>query len=261
MYRDLRDLDLSLKESGYYTPVDGSFSAWNGEQGAIFKAYSLVDQDEMKDYFANQSARILTMVINNAEPIIEVMKADLFDLDIDQVKLISRWHNLVEQAIAYKKKKVSGSMKSLEKFMEKEGNEITYEACFTSLDPNSFDKPSSDYFTNKKHELMKGMYKRCQEIAAEKGAAQYKKVQNIFNTYIANTFPSWPKVPRTPQIEAEVSWPVLQDLFEALKKLTPGVRAAIKNTSKYNQSWKEVEMFLTQLDATQEFFRNLFCTY
>lgn len=258
MYKDLRDLDLSLKESGYYMPVDTNFSAWNGEKGAIFKAYSLVDQDEMKDYFANQSARILTMVINNAEPIIEVMKADLFNLDIDQVKLISRWHNLVEQAVAYKKKKVSGSMKSLEKFMEKEGNDIIYEACFTSLDPDVFDKPSSDYFTNKKHELMKGMYKRCQEIAAEKGAAQYKKVQSIFNTYIANTFPFMTQVPRTPQIEAEVSWPVLQELFEALEKLTPGVRTAIKNTSKYKQSWKEVEIFLSQLDKAQEFFETYF---
>ena len=258
MYKDLKELDASLKESGYFMPVDPSFSAWNGEKGGIFKAYNLTDKEEMQDYFANQSARILTMVINTAEPIIEVMKSDLFDLDIDQVKMISRWHALVEQAIAYKKKKISGSMKALEKFMEVDGNSITYDACFTALDPAVFDAPSSDYFVSAKRQLMKGMYRRCQEMAAEKGAKQYIKLATMFNSYIANAFPFVSQVPKSPQIESEATWPMLKELFDELEKLAPGVRKAIQSTKKYQNSWPEVERFLNALDEVKTFFETYF---
>lgn len=258
LYRTLQDLDRSLKEAGYYLPADPQFSAWNGEKGAIFKAYNLTDTEEMKDYFSNQSVRVLTMVTNNAEPVIDVLKSDLFELDIEQVKMISRWHSLVEQAIAYKKKKVNGSMKDLEKFMEDEGNSITYEACFSSLNPAMFNAESSDYFANKKHQLMKGMYKRCQEIASERGAVQYQKLAQFFNNYLSNAFPFIDQVPRTPQTQAEVSWPVMEELFAELEKLDPGVREALRNSKKYKGTWKDVEAFLNQLDSVKTFFQTYF---
>lgn len=254
MYKNLKSLDKSLKDSTYYLPVDPKFSSWKGDENGVFNAFSLTDDSEMKDYFANQSARILTMVINNAEPIIEVLKSDLFDLDIEQIKLISRWHALVDQAIAYKKSKASGSMKSLEKFMEVDGNKITYATCFVQIKPEIFNQASSDYFAQRKHALMKGMYGRCQEIAAEKGAQHYNKLENTFNTYMANSFPFIHQVPNTPQLESEASWPILQEFFKELEGLTPGIRKSLKESDKYKASWKNVEKFLTHMDDVKKFF-------
>jgi type VI secretion system protein ImpL len=258
MYRSLKKLDKALQEGSYYQPSDQTFSSWKGEPDAIFKAFNITDLAEMKDYFANQSARLLTMVINNAEPVINVLKSDLFDTDIEQVKLISKWHNLVEQAVAYKKAKTSGSMKALEKFMEEEGNKITYATCFTDLKPEIFDRPSSDYFTQKQNDLQRSIYKRCQELAAEKGAQQYHKLENTFNTYLANSFPFTRQVPNTPQLEAEVSWALLQEFFTELEALSPATRQSLKESKKYSNGWKKIEKFLSHMDAVKKFFETYF---
>lgn len=257
-YKNLQRLDKTLQESAYYQPADQTFSSWKGEADSIFKAFNITDVSEMKDYFANQSAQLLTMVINNAEPIIEILKSDLFDVNIDQIKLISRWNNLVEQAISYKKSKVSGSMKALEKFMEEEGNKITYATCFVELTPAKFDHPSSDYFTQKQNDIKRHMYKRCQELAAEKGVQQYNKIENMFNSHLANSFPFTQQVPNTPQVESEASWPIIQELFTELEAFTPSMRLSLKESKKYGNGWRKVEKFLSQIDVVKKFFETYF---
>lgn len=258
MYKNLQRLDKTLQESSYYQPTDQTFSSWKGDADGLFKAFNITDAGEMKDYFANQSAQILTMVINNAEPIIDVLKSDLFDVNIDQIKLISKWHSLVEQAIAYKKSKITGSMKALEKFMEEEGNKVTYATCFVDLNPNTFDRPSSDYFTEKQNDLKRSMYKRCQELAAEKGAQQYNKIENMFNASLSNSFPFVRQVPNTPQVESEASWSLLQELFSELESFTPSMRLSLKESKKYGNGWKKIEKFITQLDTIKKFFETYF---
>ena len=258
VYKSLKKMNSALEESDYYQPSDQNFSSWKGEADGIFKAFNVTDIAEMKDYFSNQSARLLTTVLNNAEPLLDFLKSDLFESDIDQVKLISKWHTLVEQAIAYKKSKTSGSMKALEKFMEEDGNKITYATCFTDLTPDTFDRASSDYFTQKQNDLKRRMYKRCQELGAEKGAQQYNKLETTFNTYLANSFPFTNQPPNTPQLESEVSWPLLQDFFKDLEDLTPGMRQSLKDSKKYGLGWKKVEKFISQMDEVKKFFFTYF---
>lgn len=258
VYTSLKKMNKALEESDYYQPVDQNFSSWTGEPGGVFKAFNITDAAEMKDYFGNQSARLLTMILNHAEPLLDFLKSDLFDNDVEQIKLISKWHTLVEQAIGYKKSKTTGTMKALEKFMEEEGNKITYASCFTDLKPENFNNPSSDYFTQKQNDLKRRMYKRCQELGAEKGAQQYSKIEANFNTYLANSFPFTPQVPNTPQLESEVSWAVLQDFFKELDELTPSIRQALKESKKYGTGWKKVETFVNQMDEVKKFFFNYF---
>ncbi|MFN7662646.1 MAG: type VI secretion protein IcmF/TssM N-terminal domain-containing protein [Alphaproteobacteria bacterium] len=256
--KTLKKLNTALDEGSYFQPSDSQFSAWNGEAGALFKGFNITDVSEMKDYFSNQSAQLLTMVINNAESLIDFLKADLFDTDIEQVKLISKWHTLIEQAIAYRKSKTSGSMKTLQKFMEEEGNKITYESCFTDLDPKDFNQPSSDYFTQKQNDLKRGIYKRCRALAAEKAAQQYNKIENTFNGSLANTFPFTRQVPSTPQLESEVSWTLLQDFFKELEELNPNLRQSLKESPKYGSGWKKIETFISQMDEVKNFFMTYF---
>ena len=181
MYGLLTTLDKSLQDSSFYVSSDPSFKRWNGQKNGVLTAYNLIDPSEMQSYFANQTAQLVSMILEYAGPIVEFFKSDVFDLDIAQIKLVTKWDGLLKQIVMFQKSKSAPSIKALQDFMETEGNVITGATCFTALSPEVFQTKSSDYFIQKRNDIMSRMYKRCQELSAQQAVQQYIRLAQFFN--------------------------------------------------------------------------------
>lgn len=258
MYEQLKSLDNTLTQGDYYTPADPAFRRWDGEKDAILKSFDMADQNEMKSYFENQSAQIVTLATQYSVPIIEFLKSDIFNLSIDQIKLVSKWYTLIQQSINYQKSKPSGSLNVLEHFLIDTGNDITYETCFSKTTLGASAASTSDYFLGRRNVLLKSMNHRCEVMAAERAVIQYNKIANFFNDNLANLFPFTSQVPKTAQLEGEVSSAAMNDLFEELDALTPTLQNAVGASGHYKKTWGEAKKFLDALNAVKDFFRTYF---
>lgn len=256
MYASLDMLDKRLQQSDFYSPPDPEFKNWHGGKDGVLKAYNLLDQDEMVSYFANQSARVMNLSLQLAAPIISFLKSDAFNLTIDQIKIITHWNGLLEDATAYEKGKAVGSMKTLEKFLTESGNQITYETCFSSLDPNIINARTGDYFLQRRNMIMQGMYKRCQELAAEKGVQQYKKAAEYFNSYIANRFPFVGIISKESLSDSDVSYAILEEFFKEFDILTPEIVASMDAVLKKTDAWEKVKTFIQNMRRVKDFVQN-----
>jgi len=171
---------------------------------------------------------------------------------------VTRWGTLLDEAAAYDKGKTTGSMKVLEKFLEEDGNKITYDNCFTLLDATVMNAPTGDFFLQKRNSIMKSMYKRCQQLAAEKGVAQYKKVSDYFNANLANSFPFVAIVSKDPNSDSDVSYDVLNGFFKELDLLTPDVIASIDAVAKPGHFWSHSKQFMANMREIKTFFDKYF---
>ncbi len=258
LYKSLEKVNQNLLQSDFYEPLDTDFKNWDGGKNGLLKAYNLSDQTEMLSYFNNQSARVITLALQYAGPIVSFLKSDSFNLSIDQIKTITRWNGLLEAADGYEKGKTTGSMKVLEKFLTEDGNQITYDTCFTDIDPTIINAPTGDYFLQKRNSIMKSMYKRCQSLAAERGRAQYKKLADYFNSYMANSFPFVAVVSKDTRSGSDVAYPILEECFKQLEMLSPAVVDSIDAFGPKDPNWAEAKKFISDMRQVQEFFQTYF---
>ncbi len=258
MYEQLKSLDETLTQGDYYTPADPYFRRWDGEKDGVLKSFDMADKNEMKSYFENQSSQIVTLATQYSVPIIEFLKSDIFNLSIDQIKLVSKWYTLIQQSINYKKSKPSGSLNVLENFLTDTGNDITYETCFTKTTLSPSSASTSDYFLGRRNVLLKSMNHRCEVMAAEKAVTQYNKIASFFNDNLANLFPFTAQVPKTAQLDGEVSADAMNALFEELDVLTPTLQNAIGASGHYKKTWEDAKKFLDTMNEVKDFFRTYF---
>ncbi len=260
MYEQLQNLDSTLNQGEYYLPSDPRFREWQGGKDAVLRSFNVADKAEMKSYFANQSAQIVTLATQYSVPIIEFLKADIFSLSMDQIKLVNRWYTLIQQSINYKQSKPSGSMAVLEEFLLDTGNDITYETCLAQTTVPPSVESTSDYFLGRKNLLLKGMNQRCQVMTAEWAAKQYNKIEALFNNNLANLFPFTVQIPKAAQLDAEVSGTAMEELFQELEVMTPEIQNSIMASGKYKKSWIQVKNFLDAMAEIKNFFQTYFAS-
>ncbi len=254
MFSLLALVDAGLQESSFYTSSDPNFQRWSGGKDAMLSAYTLVDQPQMQSYFDNQTSQIISLILEYAGPLIEFFKSDNFDLNVEQIKLITKWDSLLRQAVSFQKSKAAPSINILKNFMETEGNVITGENCLVALSPQTFNAESSDYFIQKRNEIMRRMYVRCEKLTAQKGAQLYNQVASFFNDNLAMLFPFMDKPPETSRIEGEASWEMMTRLFELLNGFTPEVLSCMEKEFAADPQWKNSKDFLSQILSVRDFF-------
>jgi len=258
MYQNLKQLDRVLLEGGYYLPLSKDFSWWKGEKNVLFKAYGMQDKQEMKNYFENQTQHIIQMVMEYGAPVMNVLNADVFPMNIDEVVTCTRWNRLLQESLAYQNKKAVGSLKALESFLVEEGNTVTEKDCLEKLTEGDLAANSGDYFLQKRKDIRGTIFKQCQKLNADKAIEQYNKISEYFNSFMANTFPFTSGVPNGSKIPADVSDKVLQEFFTEFDKLTPKMYETIKNSGEYSQSWKEAHVFLVKMAKVRAFMDKYF---
>ena len=258
MYRNLVELDKVLENADYFNPVSGDMNWWQGDKNLMYKAFNAADKQEMVAYLGNQFKRLDYLIDDQAAPLIAFLKSEAFQVNIKQVKLIERWARMLDQMAAYKKDNAASSPKLLEKFITDEGNDINFENCFEKISAADAAASTGDYFLGKRNQLRKQVYTQCNVIMAEKAAAQYKQVADLFNSYMANVFPFSNDTPNTSQIDDEVSDGAMMEFFKEFDKLTPNMRDAIKNIGLYSESWPKVAIFLNSMAEVRGFLDDYF---
>ena len=258
MYQNLKQLDKVLQEGGYFLPLSKDFSWWRGEKGVLLKAYAMNDKHEMKTYFENQTQHVMHMITEYGSPVMQVLKADAFSMNNEEVVTFARWNRLMEEAVAYQQKKAVGSLKALETFLVDLGNEVTDKDCLEKITVEDSRAKSGDYFLQKRNDIRRIVFKQCQMINTTRAAAQYNKLAEYFNSFMANTFPFMNGVPDGSKIAADVSDKIIQEFFSEFDKLTPQMRRAIKEVGVYGSSWKKSSKFLSQMSKVRVFMDKYF---
>ncbi len=258
MYQNLKQLDRELLEGGYYLPLSTDLSWWKGDKKILLKAYGMQDKYEMQNYFNNQTQHVINMIKEYGAPVMEVLNADLFTMNIDEVVTVTRWNRLLQESLSYQNKKAVGSLKVLESFLVDEANEITQKDCLEKLNEDDMGDASGDYFLQKRKKISGMIFKQCQKVAAHKAVDQYNKIADYFNSFMANTFPFTNGIPNGSKIPADVSDKVLQEFFTEFDKLTPKMYEAIQRTGKYDKSWKEAQTFLLHMGKVRAFMDKYF---
>lgn len=253
MYAQLKQIDEIMEDSGFFDPMFGDFSSWKGDEDSIFAAFDVVDKFEMQSYFTNQMQRFEEITSDFAVPVVKFLTSDVFAFNISQIKLVDKWQRIIKQVDSFQKHKPTSSASILEKFLLAEGNKITYKNCFSSINPKTFGK-SGDYFVQKKNALLKNMYKRCEEIAAQKAYTTYTKLANFFNAYMSNAFPFSVEIADQTDIGTEVSDGTLLEFFKLFDKLTPDMHEAMDKFGGYGESWKKAQTFMAKMAKVRDFF-------
>lgn len=258
MYGNLKKLDQTLLSSGYYMPVFKDFSWWKGEKKAIFKAYGMQDKDEMKAYLDNQSQHVMNLALSYGAPLLEILKSDVFSLDVEEVVVCSRWTRLLNEATVYQTKKSTGHLKTLEDFLLEEGNNITDKDCLSKITAEESSSASGDYFLERRNIVRSLLFKQCQKINVTGIVDQYNKIATYFNSFMANTFPFLQGVPDGSKIDADVSDSVLQEFFEEFDKLTPDMCKTLSESNLYKKGWGQAQAFITKMAKVRAFMDKYF---
>jgi type VI secretion system protein ImpL len=258
MYENLRQLDQRLMDGAYYLPLVKDFSWWKGDKRAIFKAYGMQDKAEMQAYFENQTQHAMHLILEYGAPVMQVLKSDMFSMNIQEVVTFARWDRLLEEAVAYQNKKAVGSLKALETFLLEEGNDLTEKDCLEKITLEDVSSESGDYFLQKRNAVRNMLFKQCQKMNSNRAVHHYNKIATYFNSFMANTFPFINGVPDTSKIAADVSDKILQEFFGEFDKLTPEMYQTIKDSGLYTKSWKDVKAFLTKMSQVRDFMHKYF---
>ena len=94
LIKRLDEVDAMLISRQLYNPFYESFDWWEGGKNLMVQAYDMLDPNDMKSFFANQTEQVTTIATKFAEPLVEILSSNLFHLDIVQTRLVEKWRGV-----------------------------------------------------------------------------------------------------------------------------------------------------------------------
>jgi type VI secretion system protein ImpL len=248
--------DKLLDEEKLYTFSDGNFDWWDGKPGGAYHAYSAKDNEDLAKYFDVQRARVSMLSKDFAEVLVGFLQMNILKSADQNLTLISRWNRISAQLLSYDKKKPDNTIISLENYIHEDLNQLTYTTCFDKINESDILEHTGDYFEQKKLDLKKAVYAKCQKTSFEATTKLYGKIAEAFNGNLAGKFPfvSPQSVRQAGSAAQEADPQDIRDFLTLAQDVTPGMLYALKNDKRFSHTKVRVINFLKKVSEMKDLF-------
>lgn len=257
LIKRLDEVDAMLISRQLYNPFYESFDWWEGGKNLMVQAYDMLDPNDMKSFFANQTEQVTTIATKFAEPLVEILSSNLFHLDIVQTRLVEKWRGIINAINGYKNKKAKNHVMQLEKFLTDTGNKIDFDNCFKMITPQEINQISNNFFVEKKLSIENKIYNQCQKLSAKHAINKYNALSDYFNATLAGNFPFVSTINKSSLPETEATTDQLMAFFNLVDALSPQEMTALESSVQFS-NLPTVVSFLKQVHDVKDFLDTYF---
>jgi type VI secretion system protein ImpL len=202
-YEILGRINQLLEAENLYQAREEAFENWDGESMVGLKAFDVHDLTDMKNYLNAQRYRIQFLSRELAEPILTLLSLGFLEGISADLPLVFKWSRIAAVLQDYDKQSPANTLKSLEKFLTYDINEITINNChFGEDDLTDFDN-AGDYFIAIRNRYMRILLNRCQTLTGHKAIEHFNRAADFFNHHLAGRYPFTQDNDKAPSFEAD----------------------------------------------------------
>jgi type VI secretion system protein ImpL len=186
----LDHIDNLLENQKPYMPQNLSFSYWDGEIGASYKAYSASDDEELKLYLQLQRKLVMRLAIEFAEPIVQFLKSDVvFDQNFGNHGQLTKWIRIVDGVKGLQTRDPANPVTMTERFIIKTLNSYNLDNITTEIPLSDIKGESSEYFTNLVRQIKKGIMARAEVLIRQRNINRYNTLRDFYGKHLINKYP------------------------------------------------------------------------
>lgn len=184
----LEQVDRLLTARDPYRPRAGGFNWWDGSTAVGLAAFDAASEEELAGYLELQRRQLETIAREYAEPLVTWLEETGAGSDPAVRPLVGKWDGILAALDDHAGQKPGNSVASLEEFIAGELVAVTLEGCF-GLPAGVTPAAVSDFFLESRERLRGDLLSRCHALAAERAAAQYAELADLFNRRLAGRYP------------------------------------------------------------------------
>jgi hypothetical protein len=186
----LSHVDNLLDNQKPYSPQNLTFTYWDGEIGASYKAYSASDDDELKMYLTLQKKTISRIAIEFAEPIVQLLKSDVvFDQNFGNHGQLTKWIRIVDGVKAFQTRDPTNPISTMERFIIKTLNSYNLDNITTEIPQHSIKGESNEYFSNLIKQIKRNIMAKAEILLRQRNIKRYNALLDFYNKHLANKYP------------------------------------------------------------------------
>ena len=246
-YQLLQKLDDLLVRDNLYTPVDDTFSSWDGQTHLSQVAFAVNDQEELKYYLDLQRDRVHYLAQAYAQPLLTFLEGKQSG---QRNALVPKWQRILKELDKYSKEKTTNTVTGLEKYIQFQLDKINLANCFDPINLKNI-RTSGDYFLQKRARLQRLLGQQCQYLADIQIYQHYYVIQDFFNQRLVGRFPFAP-LPEQGFFN-EAAPETVQDFFGIYDQSAKNLIPFLAKSQTYAAKRDRVIEFLDKLDKVKVF--------
>lgn len=241
-----------LEAEDLYGIKAGDFSWWDGTQPLAVTAFGVADEKELENYLNFQRARIQRLADEYARPLVGFFKNSRILRNREEERILFRWERILAELEKYQNKKPDNSVDELEKFILSGLSEITVENYFEKIDRAGLKATSGDIFLQRKNEIRRLLFDRCQRLASIRIQEGYDALVTQFNEKLSGRFPFAAYSGGTLYTEADPE--DIRDFFRIFDAHRQTLQSVLRANREFGASGARASGFLEQMGKVRDFF-------
>lgn len=262
----LERVDDFLSHENIYRIRGEDFSWWNGQETPSLAAYDVVDEKELEYHLRLQRERIRHLAYEYAEPLITFHarrnqahvranpgRGKLFSNGkSEQEQVLFKWKRILSALEDYENKKPANSVTVLEKFILFDMNDINETNYFKKISQKDLNERSSDIFLQRRNDLRRKLYERCQEFAASRIITEYAEIRDFFDRELKGRFP-FSEI-KGQAVFSEANPESIRDFYSLFDEDAATLKDVLRLNKQFGISGDQTFAFLDQMEKVREFF-------
>ncbi len=250
----LEQMDTYIKQHQIYKMKQTEFDWWDGKSGAAMGAFSVRDNNDLKNYTVVQRELLTSTVNDFAKPIVQLLKTPAFEgADNRNETLINRWARITDQVEAYNKKQPDNSLAQLENFILKDLNGWDYKDVIKNLKLKDLQQDSGDYILAILKDLKLKLLSRAEVLQRHHAIANYEKLVSFFNKNLMGKFPFVGA--KLEKNHGEANPEDIREFFDLFKEFGDSSKAILDQLYQIGTPMKEAVSFLIYMENVRKFLQ------
>ncbi len=241
--------DLLLDTDKLYQPLR-PLSEWDGATAAGLFAYQVGDGAEMQRYLDTERTRLQHLFSDYGMPLVTFLSGRSNSRLPEDRAVLTRWQRIFEELGKYNNHRPDNSLSALEHFLRVDMTGVTAANCNEFADSGHGAHSSSDYFEQRRLNLMTQVRQRCNGMSTEGLSAKYRTLENRFNDTLAGRYPF-----AADDSGGEADVEDVRAFFRDFGADIPGMRDRMTELAGVDARQHRAAAFLRQLAQTSAFFK------
>ena len=242
-----------LEAEDLYGIKGGDFSWWDGRAPLNLTAFEVADDKELANYLNFQRERIQRLADEYARPLVGFFQSSRILRNRNEERILFRWERIIAQLENFQNKKPGNSVTELETFILSHLPEISVENYFEKIPPKDLSATSGDIFLQRKNEMRRLLFRRCQRLASIRIEQSYGKLVAFFNDNLAGRFPFADVSGRS--IYAEADPGDIKDFYRIFDAHRQTLKSVLQDNRQFGASGDRARTFLDRMDKIRIFFQ------
>ncbi len=244
-------LDHILDQEKLLRISAADFKRWDGDGNPILRGFRVNNFSGLEAVLDTHSRRLSKLAKDYAKPSVNLLSAEFLPLQSSEHVLVRKWSSILNESLAYEKKKSDNSVEKLINLYTSDLKEFKLDSAGKTLAKIQTISGSGDYFIDEREKVLKALDKRVDAIGGYKLLEQYQKIADYFNRHISGRYP----FSGSSDVAQEVDMESLKGLFKLMNKQKYDVDEYISALKARELNPSRYVSFISQLNEFRQLFK------